>query len=107
MNRVYIAGPMTGLPEFNFPAFHAAAARLRAHGLEVENPAENPAPPCGTWQGWMRKSIAQLITCDAVVLLPNWHDNSDGARTEYMLAVNLRMPTWPLDFALTRTAGKA
>jgi hypothetical protein len=25
-SRVYIAGPMTGLPDYNFPAFNAAAA---------------------------------------------------------------------------------
>ena len=45
MTRVYIAGPMTGLPDFNYPAFNAAAAKLRALGLEVLNPAENPPPP--------------------------------------------------------------
>ena len=42
-HKIYIAGPMTGLPELNFPAFHAEAARLRAFGYEVINPAEiNP-----------------------------------------------------------------
>ena len=41
--KIYCAGPMTGLPELNFPAFHAEAARLRAFGYEVINPAEiNP-----------------------------------------------------------------
>lgn len=38
--RIYISGPMTGLPDFNFPAFHDAAARLRERGHEVANPAE-------------------------------------------------------------------
>jgi hypothetical protein len=34
---------MRGLPEFNFPAFHAAAAKLRACGFHVFSPAEKDA----------------------------------------------------------------
>lgn len=107
IHRLFLSGKMTGLPDLGHPLFHDAAAKLRARGFHVESPAENPPPPCGTWRGWMRLSIAQLLTCDAVVLLPNWADNSDGARAEYMLACNLHMPIWPLDFALTRTGSNA
>jgi hypothetical protein len=89
--RLYLAGPMTGLPAFNFPAFHAEAARLRAIGYHVENPAENKAPPCDTWEGYMRLAVAQLVTCDAVALLPGWQD-SRGARIEQRLALDLGMP---------------
>jgi hypothetical protein len=104
MKRLYIAGKMTGLPDNGYPAFNEAATALRAAGFHVENPAENPMPPCGgTWLGWMRQAIPQLMTCDAVVLLPNWED-SRGARTEYQLAVNVGLPIWPLDYALTRKA---
>ena len=39
-DAVYLSGPMTGLPDFNRPAFHAAAAALRAQGYVVINPAE-------------------------------------------------------------------
>lgn len=86
--RIYIAGPMTGLPDFNYPAFHAEAARLRAQGFHVENPAENPAPACGSWAGYMRLAIAQLVTCDAICLLPGW-STSRGASIEHGLAVHL------------------
>ncbi|WP_319942079.1 DUF4406 domain-containing protein [Pseudomonas quasicaspiana] len=40
MRRIYISGPMTGLPDFNFPAFAAEANRLRGLGFDVVNPAE-------------------------------------------------------------------
>ncbi len=33
MKRIYLSGLMSGLPELNFPAFHAEAARLRALGF--------------------------------------------------------------------------
>jgi hypothetical protein len=90
VKRVYIAGPMSNMPDFNYPAFNAAAAQLRAQGLHVENPAENSPPACGTWEGWMRKAIAQLVTCDEVVLLPGW-SSSRGAQVEYDLAKTLGM----------------
>ena len=38
--RIYISGPMTGHADHNFPAFDAAAERLRAEGHFVINPAE-------------------------------------------------------------------
>jgi len=56
--KIYIAGPMSGLPEFNYPAFHAADAELRALGHETLNPANNPE--CDSWEGYMRAAIAQV-----------------------------------------------
>lgn len=88
--RIYIAGPMTGLPESNYPAFNAMAVRLRALGHHVENPAENPEPPCKSWQAYMRMAIAQLVTCDAVALLPGW-GTSKGALIEARLAADLHI----------------
>lgn len=93
--RVYISGPMSGLPEFNYPAFHAAAAELRTYGLHVENPAESPEPECKSWLGFMRLAVAQLATCDYVVTLPGW-ENSKGARVEVELARGLGFPVKPL-----------
>lgn len=90
MKRVYLAGPMTGLPEFNYPLFHAVAARLRELGHTVLNPAENPVPPCGSWQGYMRMALAQLVQCERIVLLPGWTE-SRGALIERKLAQVLGM----------------
>ena len=36
--KLYIAGPMTGLVAFNFPAFEAARQDLEDAGFEVESP---------------------------------------------------------------------
>lgn len=88
VKRIYLAGPMSGLPEFNYPAFHAAAAVLRAQGHHVENPAENPQPACGTWQGYMRMSLRQIAACDCLYMLPGWR-GSRGARIEHGLALDL------------------
>lgn len=86
--KVYLAGPMSGLPDNNYPAFNAEAARLRAMGYLVENPAENTPPECNSWEGWMRLSIRQMLTCDIVALLSGW-SYSRGARIEYNLAQEL------------------
>lgn len=99
MKRVYIAGPMTGLPEFNFPAFHAAAVQLRARGFEVENPAENPTPECGSWLAYMRMAVVQVSKVDTLVLLPGW-ERSRGARVEFNLAVGLGLSVETLDALL-------
>lgn len=88
MKRVYISGPMTGLPDFNYPAFKAAAELLRAKGIEVENPAENPIPDCGSWAGYMRFALVQICRCDAVFMLPGW-EKSKGARLELHVAQQL------------------
>lgn len=86
MKRIYLSGPMTGLPDFNYPAFNAEAARLRALGYEVVNPAENP--PQASWADYMRQDIPQLLTCDTLALLPAWH-NSKGARLEHYVAASM------------------
>ena len=86
--RIYIAGAMSNLPDFNYPAFNAMAAKLRALGHHVENPAENPA--CDSWEAYMRLAIAQLVTCDTILMLPGW-TASRGACVEYRLAVELGM----------------
>lgn len=94
MIRTYVAGPMRGIDNFNFPAFDAAAAYLRALGHDVVNPAD-----LGRAQGFdgtgsvteverrdmMRRDIYELTTCDSLALLPGW-ENSPGARLERKVA---------------------
>ena len=100
--RIYVAGPMTGYPELNFPAFHAAAARLRALGHSVINPAEinggaDEVATCATmtpeqyaahWRACMRNDIRALMDCDGIYMLHGW-EASRGATLEHHIAVSL------------------
>lgn len=91
MSRVYISGPMTGLPGMNFEAFHTAAARLRELGFEVVNPVElHPAGVEKTWNEYLRGDLRALCECDLMVLLEGWED-SRGARLEWIVARGLGM----------------
>ena len=92
--RLYLAGPMTGLPESNYTAFHAEAARLRAAGFDVANPAENDCGQDPEWSDWMRSGIRLLLTCDEVATLDGWW-NSRGAVLEVDLATRLGMRVRP------------
>ena len=100
--KIYIAGPMRGIPEFNYPAFHAAAKSLREQGHFVFSPAERDIERDG--KDWSKVSatgdLAEAVqsgfslrqalgddiawicsTADAVALLPGW-ENSKGANAE-------------------------
>ncbi len=93
-HRLYLAGPMTGLPEFNHPAFHAAADQLRDAGYIVTNPADNGLPTDDTpWVDHMRRDIALMMQrrCNAVAILPGT-SQSKGALVEWRLAKGLGFP---------------
>ena len=91
MIRVYLSGPMTGLPDLGFPAFHAEALRLRGMGFDVVNPAELCTDPHARWADCMRVDIAALVTCDGLALLPG-HEGSRGVALERHIAEALNMP---------------
>ena len=99
MKRVYLSGPMSGIPDHNFPAFHEWAARLRAEGFEVVSPAEIEG--AGSWEMCLRKDMRELPTCDAIALMPGW-ERSKGAHLELHVAHRLGMEVihLPLQFDL-------
>ena len=93
--KIYIAGPMRGLPDFNYPAFNDCAEAHRAVGWDVVNPVEigadygTPeqinADPC-LLAAVMAADIKALKTCEAIFLLNGW-ENSRGAKMELAAAL--------------------
>ena len=97
--RLYIAGPMTGHPQHNIPAFDAMAVTLREAGYEVVSPAELDDPEdraaalasmtgslaghTKTWGDFLARDV-KLLADDGItgiVVLPGWQ-TSRGARLE-------------------------
>ena len=91
--KVYLAGPMRGIPRFNFPAFYKAAKKLRKQGYTVFSPAEKVAeseilkmPSLQESVAFRRKVFAMDLAwickhAEAVALLPGWK-KSKGAKAE-------------------------
>lgn len=90
MRRVYISGPMSNMPEHNFPAFNAEAARLRDLGYDVVNPVDVNPDPGTTWHECLRRDLQALLTCDTIALLPGWQ-SSQGAHLEMHVAHRVGM----------------
>lgn len=101
-NKIYIAGPMSNLPGFNYPAFNAKAQELRAKGHTVVNPADHGVIDGMVWEDYLRFDIGNLVRCESIYMLPGW-SNSKGARLEYHTAVQLGMPIY-FDPRAERTA---
>lgn len=90
--RVYVAGPMSSVKFYNWPAFRACAEYLRSKGHEVETPFDansrvwerhygrpfNPlSDRCDYGDPVLREmfadDVATLLRCDAIALLEGWH----------------------------------
>jgi len=99
---IYVAGPMRGIPYFNFPAFDKAQDLLESDGWEVFNPANldrqdgfDPLrlPSDYDWNGvegfdlakCVKRDLEALQESDAIYLLPGW-EASVGARSEFSVA---------------------
>ena len=95
--KIYLSGPVTGMPGLNRAAFDRAAERLRALGHEVVNPLDTDhLCPHGDWAEYMRKDLPLLVACDAVAVLPGWR-RSKGASLEVAVARALGMPILDAD----------
>ena len=93
--KVYISGPISGATSYP-QSFEKAAQYLRHLGNEVVDPTTIDTP-CGrqihgtTWNYYMREGIKLLMDCDRIYMLEGW-ENSEGARLEQLIALQLRMP---------------
>src|SRR6266704_2672419 len=114
--RIYLAGPMRGYKDFNFPTFFAAAAKLRAEGHFVFNPAERDTNAHGAEKLKSETGNEQEVAknlgykdgltlarecfladthficseADAIYLLPGW-GSSKGAIAERALGIAIRL----------------
>lgn len=100
MKGIYIAGPMSGIPDNNFPSFNAAEKYLDSMGYNlIGNPAkweadrENEFVPAGVDSPLLRNLLGSDLRwigehAGAVFMLNGW-ENSKGARAEHALAVAL------------------
>lgn len=106
MAKIYVAGPMSGIPDFNFPAFNRAAYTLSREGWEVFNPADKEGetlseesrvdgdPQKAQADGFNFRQvytwdISKVIEADAIYMLPGW-EASPGARGEHAVAVAMK-----------------
>lgn len=101
MKPYYLAGPMSGIPQFNFPAFDRACERLRAANLEIVSPHEHDTPEtqkaarestdgapmpketgAESWAECLARDVVLIgDKCDGIVFLPGW-EKSRGAKLE-------------------------
>jgi hypothetical protein len=103
----YVAGPMTGYPGFNYPAFDAARDALAAEGWNVISPTDldriNIGIEFDKMEGtedlrhlstaFARQDIASILVSDAVFVLPGW-EMSTGATNEARIATMLGLPVY-------------
>ncbi len=91
--KIYISGPMTGIPDFNFPAFMQAEAMIEARGHTAINPAKNGLTKSHSWREHMKADIKMLLDADGIVFLPGW-EKSKGAALEGAIASALNVPIY-------------
>jgi hypothetical protein len=94
--KYYLAGKMTGKPNFGYEDFAEAADNLRKAGFDIASPHEidydEVEHPRGSlpYKVYIQNSLNLLFTCNAIILLPDWI-NSRGARIERDVAIASHM----------------
>lgn len=102
--RYYLAGKMSGLPQFNIPHFYRVAAKLRQDGWKIINPAEedseilrdlglrsldghlNDIVSHTSWGEVLGRDVTLVADkVDGIILMEGWED-SRGARLEAFVA---------------------
>lgn len=102
MTHLYISGPMTGYPDYNFPAFERAARQLRAVGYDVTSPHELAPSTDKAWADYLRADLIAMLThCTAVATLRNW-GVSRGATLEVRVARSVSMTVYPVEWWAAR-----
>jgi hypothetical protein len=88
--KIYLAGPMSNLADFNYPAFFKEAARLRCFGFQVVNPAEIGSPKNDRLTN-MRVDLHAMLDCDGIIMMEGWED-APGASLEKQVMEGLHLP---------------
>lgn len=91
---LYISGPMSGKPGYNFADFDRTAMRLRAAGYRVLNPADFGADPRHTWGDCLARDLFILGQASGVATLDGW-GQSRGATLEIEFAQKAGIPIRP------------
>ena len=92
--KIYLAGPMSGYDQSNFPLFDRVSKQLRAEGWEVVSPAELDnaevraavmlnKPTRHTWGDYLSRDVKVIADggVEGIIFLPQWF-KSKGARLE-------------------------
>lgn len=101
MSKYYLAGPMSGIPQFNFPAFDRACEILRAANFDIVSPHEHDTPEtqaaarasvdgapmpketgAESWAECLARDVVLIgDVCEGIIFLPDWQ-KSRGAKLE-------------------------
>lgn len=88
---LYLAGPMTGYPENNYPAFRRNQELLEFAGYTVVNPANTGPEGKSHYVDLLRADLQEMFGCHGIAVMENWWESS-GARNEVMVGGLLKMP---------------